>query len=40
MELMTFAVLAIFIGMRHGLDGDHVAAIADMVGSERRRKDS
>ncbi|RXY99872.1 cytochrome c biogenesis protein CcdA [Fictibacillus sp. S7] len=38
MELMTFAVLAIFIGMRHGLDGDHVAAIADMVGSERRRK--
>ncbi|MGG1575192.1 High-affinity nickel-transporter [Fictibacillus sp. NRS-1165] len=38
MELITFAMLAIFIGMRHGLDGDHVAAIADMVGSEKKRR--
>jgi high-affinity nickel permease len=38
MELLTFAFLAILIGMRHGLDSDHVAAIADMVGSENRKK--
>ncbi|MFX3623845.1 MAG: High-affinity nickel-transporter [Ectobacillus sp.] len=38
MELMMFALLAILVGMRHGLDGDHVAAIADMVGSEERRR--
>jgi high-affinity nickel permease len=38
MELLTFALLAILIGMRHGLDSDHVAAIADMVGSEVHRK--
>lgn len=38
MEFIMFALLAIFIGMRHGIDGDHVAAIADMVGSEERKK--
>lgn len=38
MEFIMFAFLAIFIGMRHGMDGDHVAAIADMVGSEQRKK--
>ncbi|PLR80379.1 High-affinity nickel-transporter [Bacillus canaveralius] len=37
MELITFALLAILIGMRHGMDGDHVAAIADMVGSEEQK---
>ncbi|WP_408010301.1 High-affinity nickel-transporter [Pseudalkalibacillus sp. A8] len=37
MELITFAGLAILIGIRHGLDSDHVAAIADMVGSEGKR---
>jgi high-affinity nickel permease len=36
-ELVTFAFLAILIGVRHGLDSDHVAAIADMVGSEGKR---
>jgi high-affinity nickel-transport protein len=38
MELITFAFLAILIGMRHGMDGDHVAAIADMVGSEKQKR--
>lgn len=38
MEFIMFALLAVFIGMRHGIDGDHVAAIADMVGSEERKK--
>lgn len=38
MEVITFSLLAIFIGIRHGLDGDHVAAIADMVGSEKKRR--
>lgn len=38
MEFITFALLAILIGMRHGMDGDHVAAIADMVGSEERKR--
>ncbi|MCM3601308.1 High-affinity nickel-transporter [Robertmurraya korlensis] len=38
MEFIMFALLAVFIGMRHGIDGDHVAAIADMVGSEQRKK--
>ncbi|MDQ1003640.1 high-affinity nickel permease [Neobacillus niacini] len=38
MELITFAFLAVMIGMRHGIDGDHVAAIADMVGSEPQKR--
>jgi high-affinity nickel permease len=38
LEFITFAFLAILIGMRHGMDGDHVAAIADMVGSEDRKR--
>ncbi|MCL6587420.1 MAG: High-affinity nickel-transporter [Anoxybacillus sp.] len=38
MEWMTYAALAVFLGMRHGMDSDHVAAIADMVGSETQRK--
>lgn len=38
MEFIMFALLAVFIGIRHGIDGDHVAAIADMVGSEQRKK--
>ncbi|MEH7503181.1 High-affinity nickel-transporter [Neobacillus drentensis] len=38
MELITFALLAVMIGMRHGIDGDHVAAIADMVGSEQQKR--
>lgn len=38
MEFLTFAFLAVLIGMRHGVDGDHVAAIADMVGSEKKRR--
>ncbi|CAM3791159.1 High-affinity nickel-transporter [Mesobacillus zeae] len=37
MELVSFALLAILIGARHGMDSDHVAAIADMVGSEGNR---
>ncbi|MFC0270557.1 High-affinity nickel-transporter [Metabacillus herbersteinensis] len=38
MEVLSFALLAVFIGMRHGMDSDHVAAIADMVGSEERKR--
>ena len=38
MEFITFALLAVLIGMRHGMDGDHVAAIADMVGSEQQKE--
>ncbi|GAJ39163.1 HoxN/HupN/NixA family nickel/cobalt transporter [Saccharococcus caldoxylosilyticus] len=38
MEWITYAMLAIFLGMRHGMDSDHVAAIADMVGSEPQRQ--
>ncbi|WP_026582455.1 HoxN/HupN/NixA family nickel/cobalt transporter [Bacillus sp. J33] len=37
MELVSFALLSILIGIRHGLDSDHVAAIADMIGSEGQR---
>ncbi|WP_035098851.1 nickel transporter [Anoxybacteroides tepidamans] len=35
---MTYVMMAVFLGMRHGMDSDHVAAIADMVGSESHRK--
>jgi high-affinity nickel-transport protein len=38
LEFVTFALLAVLIGMRHGMDGDHVAAIADMVGSEEQKR--
>ncbi|MFB4164092.1 High-affinity nickel-transporter [Alteribacillus sp. JSM 102045] len=38
LEFISFAFLAVFIGMKHGMDGDHVAAIADMVGTENKRK--
>ncbi|MDF2904573.1 MAG: hypothetical protein K0S25_2211, partial [Bacillus sp. (in: firmicutes)] len=38
MKLFTFALLAILLGMKHGVDGDHVAAIADMVGSEEKKR--
>ncbi|WP_102776555.1 hypothetical protein [Alteribacillus bidgolensis] len=38
MEFISFAMLAGFIGMKHGIDGDHVAAIADMVGAEKKRQ--
>ncbi|QXJ40332.1 High-affinity nickel-transport protein NixA [Parageobacillus caldoxylosilyticus] len=38
MEFVTYAMLAVFLGIRHGMDSDHVAAIADMVGSETHRK--
>ncbi len=38
MKIFTFALLAILLGMKHGVDGDHVAAIADMVGSEDKKR--
>ncbi len=38
MEWASYVMLAIFLGMRHGMDSDHVAAIADMVGSESQRR--
>lgn len=38
MGIVTYSLLAILIGMRHGMDGDHVAALADMVGSEKKKR--
>ncbi|NMD69678.1 High-affinity nickel-transporter [Bacillus sp. DNRA2] len=38
MGLLTYSLLAILVGMRHGMDGDHVAALADMVGSEKKKR--
>lgn len=38
MEMVTFSFLAILFGVRHGMDADHIAAIADMVGTENQRK--
>jgi high-affinity nickel permease len=38
MEFFSFSLLAVLIGARHGIDADHVAAIADMVGTENRKK--
>ena len=38
MELLSLAFLAILIGIRHGFDADHVAAVADMVGAETEKK--
>lgn len=36
-ELVSFSLFAILIGFRHGMDSDHIAAIADMVGAENQR---
>lgn len=36
-ELVSFSLFAILIGFRHGMDSDHIAAIADMVGAEHQR---
>lgn len=38
MEFLSFSIFALLIGIRHGLDGDHVAAIANMVGSEKKKR--
>jgi high-affinity nickel permease len=38
LEVVTFSFLAILFGVRHGMDADHIAAIADMVGTENQRK--
>ncbi|PZE20456.1 hypothetical protein [Paenibacillus xerothermodurans] len=38
MEWLLFPMAFIFMGFRHGLDSDHVAAIADMVGVESGRR--
>ena len=38
LEILSFTFFAILIGFRHGMDSDHVAAIADMVGAEKQRK--
>lgn len=36
-ELFSFTLFAVLLGFRHGIDSDHVAAIADMVGAESQR---
>jgi high-affinity nickel-transport protein len=37
LELLSFSLLAVLIGMRHGMDGDHIAALADMIGREKQK---
>lgn len=37
LEMLSFTFFAVLIGFRHGMDSDHVAAIADMVGAEQQR---
>jgi high-affinity nickel permease len=37
LEILSFTAFALLIGFRHGMDSDHVAAIADMVGAEKQR---
>ncbi len=38
MGLFTYSLLTVLFGMRHGMDGDHVAAIADLIGSEKQKR--
>lgn len=35
---LSFLLLAFILGLRHGVDWDHIAAITDLVGSENSRK--
>ncbi|GAB7387056.1 hypothetical protein BSNK01_08920 [Bacillaceae bacterium] len=37
MEWVSFSFFAMLLGFRHGMDSDHIAAIADMVGAEKQR---
>ncbi|MCF6095272.1 High-affinity nickel-transporter [Microaerobacter geothermalis] len=36
-ELVSFSIFAVITGIRHGIDSDHIAAIADMVGMESEK---
>lgn len=38
LEVISFTMYAVLMGVRHGMDSDHIAAIADMVGAEKQRK--
>lgn len=38
MEWMSIMGLSVVLGLRHGLDPDHMAAITDMVGSDTKAK--
>ncbi|MCI3923208.1 High-affinity nickel-transporter [Paenibacillus sp. TRM 82003] len=38
LEWISFALLVMLIGFRHGMDLDHVAAITDMVAAERKKR--
>lgn len=37
-EIFGLIVLSIFLGLRHGIDWDHIAAITDLVGAEKQQK--
>ncbi|WP_081260501.1 hypothetical protein [Parageobacillus thermoglucosidasius] len=37
MEWISFSFYTMLIGLRHGMDSDHIAAIADMVGAEKQK---
>lgn len=37
-ELVSFTLVVMMLGFRHGMDMDHIAAITDMVGAEKERK--
>lgn len=39
-SFFSVVVLAFLLGLRHGIDWDHIAAITDIVGSENDRKKS
>ncbi|MBI3366759.1 High-affinity nickel-transporter, partial [Candidatus Roizmanbacteria bacterium] len=39
-NFFSVIVLALLLGLRHGIDWDHIAAITDIVGSEDDRKKS
>jgi high-affinity nickel permease len=38
-ELLSILILALVLGLRHGVDWDHIAAITDLVGAEEKRKE-
>lgn len=37
-DVLSITIYAVLMGFRHGMDSDHIAAIADMVGAEQQRK--
>jgi high-affinity nickel permease len=38
-DLLSIMILALILGLRHGVDWDHIAAITDLVGAEEKKKE-